>query len=798
MIIREPNGRTKPTTKEALAQWHKPVRALPLWAAGGAKATITKLGGVGGRIFDENGLFRGSEQNGEAYHGAGGSSDFYRLANPIADREESDRPYEENVWVRAGIKAISEGFQRTDFKILTGDPAADTTTEVEGHPLLTLLANPNRLLTERGLWRAHAVNMKHDGEEIWFLLDMDGKPVDADPITCTLNVMPASIVAVRGSLVDVKFDNAGMPASYRYTTSFSRSNSLVSPEFPASSVVHFRDYDPYNITRGLGDVDALERELDLYFQAFRAMDGAVRNGGEPGGFIIYDHEVAPEEMQRRQEQADEEYSGPNQRRMKLLQASAKYVPNTVKPSDMQYPELLAWLRDSILSGLGVPPPVVGIYDSATYNNVETAYRELWTGSNGILSLAANSADVMTNDLLRRMERVAPGSSNLVAHFDASKIPALREDVGERLDRAAEIAAKGIGVSFNESLVMQGVEVEQPGEGDRAWVAQGLNDLSDPETGKVAPPEPAPAAESDDEESNEDSTADGDEEGVTEQNVGGPLIAYRVEGEQDLDPTVAERVEAWIAAYEKEQITHLRRIVAPNSLLRKLSIFDEMFNPEALDEEAWDALLLSNEPWAERLARDVRVSLRSVYTAALAEAQAEAGGALISSTDPRVIEELAIQRIKLSEGVASVTQRRVRNAIARVLAGAAPPGSLREMIKAVLPELTEELRRVFGNKEARAATIAQTETGQAVNNAKIAQYEASDVETIQWIASSDEAVRATHLGVHGQIIPLGGLFDNGLRRPHDPNGRAAEVINCRCKIRVASRRDPLDDPDIEIS
>ena len=794
--------------------WHKVERAAPLWksvASSSAKSTLRRVGEIGGRMFDENGLSKAGK-DGEQY--ATGTSDLYRLANPIADREESDRPYEENVWVRAAIKAIAEGLQRTSFQLMDGDPSDESSAPVVGHPLLKLLNSPNRITTQRGLWRAHAVDMKHDGEEVWFLMNGNGQPVESDPVTGMLHEMPVSLVQVRGSLVEVKFDAGGMPHSYRYSTSFSKSNSATSHEFSAGSVVHFRDYDPYNIVRGLGDVNALEREIDLYFQAFRAMDGAVRNGGDPGGFIIYDHEVAPEEMQRRQDEADEEYAGPNQRRIKLLQSSAKYFPNTVKPSDMQYGQMTAWLRDSILAGLGVPPPCVGVYDSATYNNVETAYRELWTGSNGILALAANSADVLTNDLLRRMARVAPGSENLVAHFDSSSIEALQDDVGERLDRAADIAAKGIAVSFNEALEMQGVAVESPTEGDRKWVATGLTDLDDPEAGKPEVPEPAKPedgdgggadgdAEDEDEEPEESGSANEgadavDDESKSEQSLSAATIAFgRVDGETELDKKLRQSVESWITDYETQQLALLNRI-AKGTSLRKFGALDEVVNPEALTEEAWQALLLENAPWSERLSREVRTALRDVYANAIAEAAGEVSAPLVSMTDPQVIEQLATQRIKLAEGVTSVTQRKVRNAIARVMASAAPPGNLREMVKTALPKLTPELKKVFGTKEARAATIAQTETGQAENGARMTQYSASNVDQIIWVASEDEATRASHLGVHGNVITLGGTFDNGLKHPHDPSGHASEVINCRCKIRAHRRRDPLDDPDIEIN
>ncbi len=365
MIAPDRQTRQRDTSQE----WHSAARVAPLWAAKAGKSLLQKVTAANGegRFFDDAGKLRSGAS--ELFHQVG-SSDLYRVAAPISDREESNRPFEENVWVRAGIKAISEGMVRLPLQIFPSAP--DTGVEpLASHPLLDLLEDPNRVMTPTQFWRAHAINMKHDGECVWFMMDENGEPVQSNPQTRVLSQLPVTVLPVRGSLVEVQYDDGGMPYSYRYTTSYSRHSSKVSPAFPVGSVVHYRDYDPYNFARGLGDVESLERETDLYFQAFRSMDASVRNGGDPGGFIIYDHEVDAAEMQRRQELADDEFSGANQRRVKLLQSSAKFVPNPVKPSDMQYQTLLTWLRDSILAGLGVPPPCVGVYDNATYNNVES-------------------------------------------------------------------------------------------------------------------------------------------------------------------------------------------------------------------------------------------------------------------------------------------------------------------------------------------------------------------------------------------------------------------------------------------
>jgi len=430
--------------------------------------------GGGGRFFAEDG--RATTGDYPAVNVRAGGFDspkILSLSTSLDQRETSERPYEENVWVRAAIKAISSGFQRLNLRMLTGDPKEEGTQEVEDHPVLRLIARPNRHMTGRELWQSHATNYKLDGESFWFLANEQGLPVRVDEMGQQLLEMPAQIIPVRGELVEHRTGKSGWPVAYRYSVKRG-GESLTWPE---AAVIQFRDYDPYNLVRGLGDVRAVMREVDLYFQAFRYMDGAVRNNGDPGGFLIFEEKLGIDELERRQAAAEDEFgNAENARRIKVLDRGAKFMPNPVKPSDMAYENLSAWLRDSILSALGVPGPVVGVYDAATYNNVQTAHREMWTGPNGILSLAEMTADVIEYKLLPRLERVLPGASELVPVFDTGQVEVLQEDVSEKLELAAKVAATGVGISSNEMLTRLGVEVDPFEEGDRKWISGGLTEL----------------------------------------------------------------------------------------------------------------------------------------------------------------------------------------------------------------------------------------------------------------------------------------------------------------------------------
>ena len=56
----------------------------------------------------------------------------------------------------------------------------------------------------------------------------------------------------------------------------------------------------------------------------------------------------------------------------------------------------------------------------------------------------------------------------------------------------------------------------------------------------------------------------------------------------------------------------------------------------------------------------------------------------------------------------------------------------------------------------------------------------------WDASLDAKTRDSHVKVDGEIRELDKKFSNGLMFPGDPSGKAAEVINCRCRSRTEAR------------
>lgn len=91
---------------------------------------------------------------------------------------------------------------------------------------------------------------------------------------------------------------------------------------------------------------------------------------------------------------------------------------------------------------------------------------------------------------------------------------------------------------------------------------------------------------------------------------------------------------------------------------------------------------------------------------------------------------------------------------------------------------------------KAIRIARTEGHRiqttATKDCMVAAKERGADIVKQWDATLDGGTRESHVAVDGEIRELDEPFSNGLDRPGDPSGPAAEVINCRCALLQRAR------------
>jgi SPP1 gp7 family putative phage head morphogenesis protein len=114
------------------------------------------------------------------------------------------------------------------------------------------------------------------------------------------------------------------------------------------------------------------------------------------------------------------------------------------------------------------------------------------------------------------------------------------------------------------------------------------------------------------------------------------------------------------------------------------------------------------------------------------------------------------------------------------------------------ELTKEIESITGYSAARAETIARTETMNAYNGGTIDGARAIPgfrPSHKQWLATTDNRTRESHIEADGQLVLLDEPFIVGgeqMDRPVDPGGSPAETINCRCTLLLYYPGDELPD------
>lgn len=697
-------------------------------------------------------------QMGGWYDGEGTLTEILGQQLQLSGAEELTRPYSECVWVKLCIKILGTAMLQAPIRVYRGDPLVDESASdaIDNGPIAKLLASPNDHQSQSTFRYADLTHWKLDGETVWFLMDKMGRPA--------VGTLPISIVPVRGHAVEIRFDERGMPSKYIYPSS-----SRI--EFPAAAVVHFRDYDPDRPLRGVGDVEVLLRELAQDFAAQRYQEGLLANGGQPGGFVVSKTPMAPE--RRKQEEAklrDRTQSASNAGSWHLIDGKEiEIVSNTMAPKDLEYAGLREWVRNVCAPMLGVPLPLLGISEHLTYDNLGHAQKMLWTGGNGIISYLRAWEDTVNTFFLPRLRE---GQGLFVRH-DLSVVPDLQEDLTSKLEAAARIAGTRVGVSFNAAATKLGVDDDLPPEGNTVLFPAGVQTLDT----VLNPPEPEVADEGP-EEAEPESDSEPEKALVTRDVPESALEGERVRDKHE--PTMRAAMRKYLRAYEQAQIKRITSFAERGNAALEKKLPDGPTWIAGLTDEDLADFLLDPEEWIGKLEAAATPVIKASFFDAAGKLAERYGASGLTAQDPRVLSALQSQAIKLSHDVTGTLERKVRRALVNVFQNSGTgvgTTTIQEAVKKLLPELNEELRRVFKDRDARALAIARTEVGRSTSTARFMQAREVGVTHLRWITSGDEAVRDSHAALDGETRALGDEFKPRLRYPRDPEAPASEVVNC---------------------
>ncbi len=393
-------------------------------------------------------------------------------AGPLIAFQSAGRP----AWTPRDYAALArEGFARNAIAYrcirLIAEASAsvpwllyDGAAEIDEHPLLALLARPNRGQAGADFREALAGFLLTAGNAYIEAVNVDG-------IVRELHTLrPDRMKVVPGS--------DGWPEAYEYTVGGRSLRFPVLPDGP-SPILHLRLFHPLDDHYGFAPIEAAAVALDIHNAAGTWNKALLDNSARPSGALVYQAKdggnLTNEQYERLKAELEAGFTGAKRAgRPLLLEGGLDWKAMSLSPKDMDFLEAKNGAAREIALAFGVPPMLLGIPGDNTYSNFKEANAAFWRST--VLPLTARIAAALGAWLAPSFEDGAGAGDGgyrsaqptLRLWFDADQVEALSAD------RAAlwERVAKADFLTVNEKRAAVGYQPIEEGEGADALTGAG--------------------------------------------------------------------------------------------------------------------------------------------------------------------------------------------------------------------------------------------------------------------------------------------------------------------------------------
>jgi len=240
-------------------------------------------------------------------------------------------------------------------------------------------------------------------------------------------------------------------------------------------VVFHRYQNPMSPMRGLSPLAAATDAVITDRYAVTYNENLLEQGARPGGLLSTDDMLSDDEFHRLRMQFKQKHAGPkNAFRTLLLEKGLKWTQVTMAPRDLEFLKGRAFNWKEILAVFGVPPAVVGIYESMAYANA-VEQRKMFIGETIVPKLTR-----LAEDLTLFVQMFV--DDRLVVEFDPYALPVMQEGKAVAREQSSKALQAGA-ITVNEYRA----DLEKPPikGGDVRLIPSGVEQV---EAGK--PPQPA--------------------------------------------------------------------------------------------------------------------------------------------------------------------------------------------------------------------------------------------------------------------------------------------------------------------
>lgn len=630
-----------------------------------------------------------------------GSGSEWRIAG-----EKASKPYEQISSVYKAVKAIADNVPQADLKFRN----RKTKEEIDDDDVVKLFDNPNPYMSESDFIQAWVGFACLYGEamvvkEIETIGQETGRKLPKE--LWVFNPKDFQEI-VSGRAI----------TGWRYTK-----EQVI---FKPNQVVFIKDFNPYNMYRGLDPKKPIEKIIDIDWQSLIYNQSFFENDAMPGFVLGTEEELGEDTISRTRKNWEKKFKGAtNAHKVAILESGLKPLPlGTINMRDMEFMEQKKFAREEILGIWRAPKALFNITEDLNYATFMGQMKIFWSYS--IMPVMRKIEAAINRHI------VWPYNQNIEAYFDYSNVVAYQEDFKEKVTTGEALSRMGVPLNaINERLQLG---FDKFPWGDVWWASFGLYPVSSAE----APAMSSPGYE--EEEGKAKAAKDAKDQirdaawkafiarqGSLERGFSGAISKYFFEQRkavlaalndlgpdafkidwEDQDERLKDKAKKWIGLSVRGGIDFGR------SILGKKSLDDDQFNA------AVSAYLKIRTDKITQINETVR---KQIFDA-------------------------------IKEGTASGE---------------------------TTMQIADRVREIYNMASSRSLMIARTETVGAVNGGSQIYYESEGVQKKEWLTARDEHVRDAHKILNGQVVAMQSSFSNGLDYPGDQKGPADQVINCRCNI-----------------
>lgn len=350
--------------------------------------------------------------------------------------------YKASAWVYACVKRRADSL--SSVPLVVEVKQGKEWVRQPDHPLQRLLDDPNPDMDRAELLRLAMCHLDLGGNSFWIKVRASTNVVvELWPVLPNLlDVIPGDTQLIQG----YKVKNGGHI-------------------YPSQDITHLAYTNPSSLYLGQSPLMAAAKAVDVDNAAGAWQKVSLQNRGVPDGLFTIDAELTEDQWQEARKQVREEYASMGQARAPWVLSKASYTPMSLTPIEMDYINTRRNAMLEICAAYNVPAEMISGMGEANRASGQNVRKVFW------LDTIVPLLDEITSMLTMSLAPDFGGKGKVRIGYDLSGVPALQEDLGEKIKNAKELWS--MGVPFNVLSKRLGLGIDEIEGGDVGYLPAGL-------------------------------------------------------------------------------------------------------------------------------------------------------------------------------------------------------------------------------------------------------------------------------------------------------------------------------------